>query len=130
MEEVTTNYPADSCCILKYIILMSGWYAQFVCHLLGDIQKWSEESCLTPFWVNGRSETQTQNLNWKWCGMEHCLEKMCRTNNFVSSVDVIVLWIEMNIACLVSWSTITRIAEYPEDWGNFLMKSIEIEFQG
>ena len=64
-----------------------------------------------------------------WDGTS-CLEKMCRTNNFVSSVDVIVLRVGMNIACLVSRSTTTRIAVYLEDWDNFLMKSIEIEFQG
>ena len=63
-----------------------------------------------------------------WDGTS-CLEKMCRTNNFMSSADVIVSWVRMNITCLVSWLTTTRIAEYLEDQGNFSMKSIEMEFQ-
>ena len=55
-----------------------------------------------------------------------CLEKTCRTNNFASSADMIVSWVGMNIACLVSRLTTTRIAVCLEDQGNFSMKSIEI----
>ena len=49
-------------------------------------------------------------------------------NRHTKSIDMIVLWTEIKIACLVSWSTITKIVSNPEDDGSFLMKSIEMEF--
>ena len=36
----------------------------------------------------------------------------------------------MNMDCLVSRSTMTRMVSYPEDGGSFSMKSMEMEFQG
>jgi len=45
-------------------------------------------------------------------------------------MDMMVLWAEIKIACLVSWSTITKIVSNLEDDGSFLMKSIEMEFHG
>ena len=42
--------------------------------------------------------------------------------------DVIVLYAEMKISCLVSWLTITRMVSNLENNRSFLMKSIEMEF--
>ena len=36
----------------------------------------------------------------------------------------------INIACLASWSTITKIELQPEDVGRVSMKSIDMEFHG
>ena len=38
--------------------------------------------------------------------------------------------VRMNIAWLVSWSTITRIESQLEDVGRVSMKSIDMEFHG
>ena len=51
-------------------------------------------------------------------------------NRHVKSADMIVLWTEIKIACLVSWSTITKIVSNLEDDEGFLIKSIEMEFHG
>ena len=41
---------------------------------------------------------------------------------------MMVLLAEMNIACLVSWLTMTKIMLNLEDDRSFLMKSIKMEF--
>ena len=51
-------------------------------------------------------------------------------NRHAKSVDVIVLWAEIKITCLISWSTMTKIVLNLEDDRSFLIKSIEIEFHG
>ena len=51
-------------------------------------------------------------------------------NRRAKSVDVMVLWAGIKIACLVSQSTMTKIVSNPEDDRSFLMKSIEMEFHG
>jgi len=51
-------------------------------------------------------------------------------NRHAKSIDIMVLWIEIKIACLVSRSTMTKIVSNLEDDESFLMKSIEIEFYG
>ena len=51
-------------------------------------------------------------------------------NRHAKSVNVMVLWAGIKIACLVSWSTMTKIVLNPEDDGSFLIKSIEMEFHG
>jgi len=48
----------------------------------------------------------------------------------VLSANVIVSWVGIKIACLMSWSTITKIVSNLEDDGSFSMKSIEMEFHG
>ena len=48
-------------------------------------------------------------------------------NRHAKSADVMVLWAGIKIACLVSWSTMTKIVSNPEDDGSFSMKSIEME---
>ena len=51
-------------------------------------------------------------------------------NRCAKSVDMMVSWAGIKIACLVSWSTMTKIMSNPEDDRSFLMKSIEMEFHG
>jgi len=51
-------------------------------------------------------------------------------NRHAKSVDVMVSWTGIKIACLVSQSTMTKIVSNPEDDGSFSMKSIEMEFHG
>ena len=49
-------------------------------------------------------------------------------NRHAKSVNVMVLWAGIKIACLVSQLTMTKIVSKPEDDRSFSMKSIEIEF--
>ena len=51
-------------------------------------------------------------------------------NRHAKSVDVMVSWAGIKIACLVSQSTMTKIVSNLEDDRSFLMKSIEMEFYG
>jgi len=45
-------------------------------------------------------------------------------------MNMMVLWTEIKITCLVSQLTMTKIMSNLEDNGSFLMKSIEMEFHG
>ena len=49
-------------------------------------------------------------------------------NRHAKSVNMMVSWAGIKIACLVSQSTMTKIVSNLEDDGSFLMKSIEMEF--
>ena len=51
-------------------------------------------------------------------------------NNLANIGDVMVLMVGIKIDCLVRQSMITSIVSEPSDMGNFLMKSMDIEFQG
>ena len=51
-------------------------------------------------------------------------------NRRVKSVNVMVSWAEIKIACLVSQSTMTKIVSNLEDDGSFSMKFKEMEFHG
>jgi len=51
-------------------------------------------------------------------------------NRHAKSIDVIVSWVRIKIACLVSWLTMTKIVSNLKNNRSFLMKSIEIEFHG
>ena len=51
-------------------------------------------------------------------------------NRHAKSVDIIVLWAEIIIICLVSWLIITKIVSNLENNGSFSMKSIEMKFHG
>ena len=64
------------------------------------------------------------------CEGTPCLEKTWRTNNLANIGDVMVSMVGIKIDYLVRRSTITSIVSEPSDMGNFLMKSIDIEFQG
>ena len=65
-----------------------------------------------------------------YMGGAPCLENTCSMNSFVRLAKVTVLWVGMNIACFVRWSTTTKIVVYPDDFGSCSMKSMDIEFQG
>ena len=49
-------------------------------------------------------------------------------NRCAKSMDVMVPWVGIKIACLVSWLTMTKIVSNSEDNGSFSMKFIEMEF--
>ena len=51
-------------------------------------------------------------------------------NRHAKSVDVMMSWAGIKIACLVSQLTMTKIVSNLEDNRSFLMKSIEIKFYG
>ena len=51
-------------------------------------------------------------------------------NGYAKSIDVMVLWAGIKIACLVSWLTMTKIVSNLENDRSFSMKSIEMEFHG
>ena len=51
-------------------------------------------------------------------------------NMTARSSDVQWIVVGMNIPCLESRSTITKIESQPEDVGSVSMKSIEMEFHG
>ena len=59
-----------------------------------------------------------------------CLENMCSMKSFARSANVTVSGVGIKIACFMRWSTTTRIAVKPEDFGSSSMKSMDIEFQG
>src|SRR5258708_38414072 len=59
-----------------------------------------------------------------------CFENTWVRNSLASWGASTVSWVGMNSNCLVSLSTITRIAVNPSDAGSCLMKSIEIDSQG
>ena len=62
------------------------------------------------------------------CSGMLCLENMCITNSIARSLEVQWMVVGMNMPCLESLSTITRIESQPEDVGRVSMKSIEMEF--
>ena len=51
-------------------------------------------------------------------------------NRHAKSVDVMMSWAGIKIACLVSQLTMTKIVSNLENDRSFLMKSIEMEFYG
>ena len=59
-----------------------------------------------------------------------CLEKTWRMNSLASMGDVMVSTVGIKIDCLVRRSMMTSIVSEPLDIGSFLMKSMDIEFQG
>ena len=56
--------------------------------------------------------------------------KIWRTDSLASIRDVMVSTVGIKINCLVRQSTMTNIISEPSDGGSFLMKSMDIEFQG
>ena len=59
-----------------------------------------------------------------------CLEKTWRMNSLANMGDMMVLMVGIKIDCLVRQSMMTSIVLEPLDIGSFLMKSMDIEFQG
>src|SRR5258708_6361179 len=68
-------------------------------------------------------------LEVMWPGVP-CFENTWVRNIWASWGASTVSWVGMNSDCLVSLSTITRIAVNPSDMGSCSMKSIEIDSQG
>ncbi len=64
-----------------------------------------------------------------WPGMP-CFENTWVRNSQASWGVSTILWVGMNSDCLVSLSTITRIAVNPSNVGSCLMKSIKIDSHG
>src|SRR5260221_4948470 len=56
-----------------------------------------------------------------------CLANMWVRKSLASWGELMVSWVGMNSACLVSLLTTTKIAVNPSDMGNCLMKSMEME---
>ena len=59
-----------------------------------------------------------------------CFKKTWSMNSWANIGAVMVSTVRTNMDCLVSRSTMTRMVSKPEDGGSFLMKSMEMEFQG
>ena len=66
-------------------------------------------------------------ITWKWIP---CFENIWKTNRHAKSTDMMVSWVGIKIAYLVSQLTMTKIVSNLEDDGSFLIKSIEMEFYG
>ena len=62
------------------------------------------------------------------CSRMLCLENMCIMNSIARSLEVQWMVVGMNMPCLESRSTITRIESQLEDVRRVSMKSIEMEF--
>ena len=52
------------------------------------------------------------------------------TKSLASLAEVMVSCVGMKMLCFDNQSTMTRMVLKPEDGGSFLMKSMEMEFQG
>src|SRR5260370_11911863 len=79
-----------------------------------------------------RKKCEMNSAPWlevTWPGVP-CFENMWVRNIWASWGASTISWVGMNSDCLVSLSTITRIAVNPSDAGSCLMKSIEIDSQG
>ena len=72
----------------------------------------------------------SEPLSEVMCEGTPCLEKMWRMTNLASIGAVMVSIFGMKIDCLESQLTIMRMVLCLEDRGSFLMKSMEMEFQG
>ena len=62
------------------------------------------------------------------CSGMPCLENTCIMNSIARSLEEQWMVVGMNMPCLESWSTITRIELQLEDIRRVSMKSIEMEF--
>ena len=77
-------------------------------------------------------KAKTNSKPWSevtWEGTP-CLEKTWGTNNLANIGDVMVSMVGIKIDCLVRQSMMTNIILELLDMGNFLMKSMDIEFHG
>ena len=79
-------------------------------------------------WKN--DDTNSEPRSEVTCDGTPCFENMWSMNSWASMGAVMVSTVGMNMNCLVSRSTMTRMVSYLEDGGSFLMKSMEMEFQG
>ena len=78
---------------------------------------------------------QKSEINWgPWLDMiilgGPWYQYICSMNNWAIPAALIVLWQGILMGCLLSWSTITRVASYPYlSLGN-VWKSMKIYYQG
>ena len=79
-----------------------------------------------------RKKQETNSGLWLevTCSGTLCLHNMCIMNSIARSSEVQWMVVGMNMPCLESQSTITRIELQLEDVGRVSMKSIEMEFHG
>ena len=77
-----------------------------------------------------KQETNSGPQSKVACSRTLCLENTCIMNSIARSSEVQWMVVGMNMPCLESRSTITRIELQPEDVGRVSMKSIEMEFHG
>ena len=77
-----------------------------------------------------RKKQETNSGPWSevTCSGMPCLENTCIMNSIARSSEVQWMVVGMNMPCLESQSTITRIESQLEDVGRVSMKSIEMEF--
>ena len=75
-----------------------------------------------------KTETNSEPQLEVTCEGMPCLEETWRTNSLANIGDMMVLMVGIKINCLVRWSMMTNIMSEPSDLGNFLMKSMDIEF--
>ena len=79
-------------------------------------------------WKN--KDTNSEQRSEVTCDRTPCFEKTWSTNSWASMGAVMVSTVGTNMDCLVSRSTMMRMVSCLEDGGSFLMKSMEMEFQG
>ena len=77
-----------------------------------------------------KQETNSGPWSEVTCSRTPCLENTCIMNSIARSLEVQWMVVRMDMPCLESRSTITRIELQPEDVGRVSMKSIEMEFHG
>ena len=77
-----------------------------------------------------KEETNSESQSEVMCKGMPCLEKIWRMNSLANIRDVMVLTARIKIDCLVRQSMMTNIVSELLDMGNFLMKSMYIEFHG
>ena len=77
-----------------------------------------------------KQETNSGPWSEVTCSGMPCLENTCIMNSIARSSEVQRMVVGMNMPCLESRSTITRIESQPEDVRKVSMKSIEMEFHG
>ena len=85
-------------------------------------------SALPTVWKKEDTNLEPQ-LDVTWEGTQ-CLEKTWMTKSLGSSAEVMVSCVRVKMLCFDSQSAITRMVSKLEDGGSFLMKSMEMEFQG
>ena len=79
-------------------------------------------------WKKAETNSEPQS-EVTWEGMP-CLEKTWRMNSLANIGDVMVSTVGIEIDCLVRQSMMTNIILELLDMGNFLMKSMDMEFHG
>ena len=80
--------------------------------------------------VQKNDDTNLKPWSEVTCDGTPCFEKTWSMNSWASIGIVMVSTVGTNMDCLVSCSTMTRMVLYMENRGSFLMKFMDMEFQG